>query len=328
MDAKSSELVQDDEGLICAFELAPLAAVGPEALKARELARPVWLHFNLADRRARDWLTEHGDLPGPTLDAFLDLDPHIHLQVLPEGLVAVLGDLSYGFDAGDDGFGTLAVYVDSRRMISGRRAALKAVDRLRRELLGGREVAAPIEMLEQLIECLTETFSGVVAKLEKSVEDAEDEVLAGSFKNQGPGLGRLRWLLARLRRHLSANRSALSALSSRHPPLCNAEQRQSLMQAIERLSGVAQDLELVQERARLLQEEIGRRLGEATGRNLYVLSILTTTLLPITLITGIFGMNLGGIPWATHPHGFAYVTMGIVSGVAVALFLLWRRQMF
>jgi zinc transporter len=213
-------------------------------------------------------------------------------------------------------------------MLSGRRPALKAVDRLRRELLGGLEVAAPIELFEQYIECLTETFSVVVAKLGKSVEDAEDEVLAGTFKDQGAALGRIRWLLARLRRHIGANRSALRALPTRLPLFCDAERRQSMGNAIDRLVGVAQDLELVQERARLLQEEIGRRLGEATGRNLYLLSMLTTTLLPITLITGIFGMNLGGIPWANHPHGFAYVTIGIVSGVAVALFLLWRRQVF
>jgi zinc transporter len=61
---------------------------------------------------------------------------------------------------------------------------------------------------------------------------------------------------------------------------------------------------------------------------LYLLSVLTTTLLPITLITGIFGMNLGGIPWADHPHGFAFVTFGILTGVAVGLFLFWRRRVF
>ena len=48
------------------------------------------------------------------------------------------------------------------------------------------------------------------------------------------------------------------------------------------------------ERSRLLQEELRSRLGEATNRNLYLLSVVTTALLPITLITGVFGMNVGG----------------------------------
>jgi zinc transporter len=327
METTSSALVPDDEGLICAFGLVPLSAIGPEVLSASDPVEPVWLHFNLVDGRARGWLAEHAQLPELALEAFLELDPHIHVQVLPDGLIAVLGDLSYDFDAGG-GFGTLEVYLDARRMISGRRQALKAVDRLRRELLGGLALESPIALFEHFVECLAETFAAVVAKLGKAVEDAEDEVLAGRFRDQGATLGRIRWLLARLRRHVGANRSALASLPARLPSFCSSERRHSLSHVIEHLVGVAQDLELVQERARLLQEEIGRRLGEATNRNIYLLSIVTTTLLPITLITGIFGMNLGGMPWANHPHGFAYVTLGIVTGVAVALFLLWRRQVF
>ena len=70
-----------------------------------------------------------------------------------------------------------------------------------------------------------------------------------------------------------------------------------LHRAIERLDRIALDLESVQERARLLQEEITGRTAEATNHNLYIVSLLTAIFLPITLITGIFGMNVGGVPW-------------------------------
>jgi zinc transporter len=80
----------------------------------------------------------------------------------------------------------------------------------------------------------------------------------------------------------------------------------------------------VQERARLLQEEIASNMNEATNRNLFVLSIATTTLLPITLITGIFGMNVRGLPFAEHPHGFYLVMLGIAATVVLALWLLRR----
>jgi hypothetical protein len=76
----------------------------------------------------------------------------------------------------------------------------------------------------------------------------------------------------------------------------------------------------------LVQEEIAGRLTEATNRNLFLLSIVTTTLLPITLITGIFGMNVGGLPWVKDPGGFWWV-MGVIGvGVVVTLALLRRRR--
>lgn len=80
------------------------------------------------------------------------------------------------------------------------------------------------------------------------------------------------------------------------------------------------------ERAKLLQEELASRLAESTGRNLYVLSILTAVLLPMTLITGIFGMNVAGLPGVHEPAAFWHVMLLVVaSGVVTLLGLIWRR---
>mgnify|MGYP000087721583 CR=1 FL=1 len=107
---------------------------------------------------------------------------------------------------------------------------------------------------------------------------------------------------------------------------CAAKPAPANCLAIERLDTVAQDLELVQERARLLQEEIAGQLSEATNRNLYMLSIVTTVMLPITLITGVFGMNVGGLPWLQDNLGFWNVML-LMGGTAVATLLVlhWKK---
>jgi zinc transporter len=80
------------------------------------------------------------------------------------------------------------------------------------------------------------------------------------------------------------------------------------------------------ERAKLLQEELASRLAESTGRNLYVLSILTAVLLPMTLVTGIFGMNVGGLPGLHGPGAFWWVMLLIFASGAVTLAaFFWRR---
>lgn len=99
-----------------------------------------------------------------------------------------------------------------------------------------------------------------------------------------------------------------------------------MRQAVEHLEAVGQDLELVQERARLLQEEVANLLNESTNRNLFLLSIVTTTLLPITLITGVFGMNVGGLPLVNHPHGFVWVMIVMIVSVIVIFVMLRRRR--
>ena len=56
------------------------------------------------------------------------------------------------------------------------------------------------------------------------------------------------------------------------------------------------------------------------------MSTVTTALLPITLITGIVGMNVGGLPGVGDPHGFRWVMMTILATVVISLVLILRRQ--
>ncbi len=321
MQQRTASLVADSHGLICAFGLAPLVPLEREALDRVAPERPIWLHFNLVDRRARDWLKEEGNLPETALEALLEDDAHVHVQTWPYGFVAVLRDLEHQTAGLQARFSTFAVYVDARRVISVRRHPLETFDRLRHELSTGFDLPSTVALFEHLVECLAETFEGLVDKLAGTVEEAEDTILAGHSKEQGTELRRARWLLARLRREARANRGAMVKLPAHLPAACGAERQQSLAAAIDRFAGVVQDLELVEDRARLMQEEIAGRLGEATNRNLYLLSIVSVALLPITLITGIFGMNVGGLPWLNDPHGFAHTMLiiGVAIGIALAL---------
>lgn len=317
--------VEDSEGLLCAFQLAPCRAFEGPAQRLIELDGPRWLHFSLLDNRARTFLEHCPQLPDEARSTLVEPSVRMHLQMLHESFVVVLGDLHHDFDADPDGFGVLRVFVSQDMMLTCREHRLTCVDRLRRRLTGGDVATTPLELFEELIRELVEGFARVSVNLSEVVDDAEDQILAGHVKDHRAELGRVRRLLARLRRHVNANRSALLPLPKRID-VGDAEQRLRLREAIELLDAVGQDLELVTERARLLQEEIAGRQGEATNRNLYLLSILTTTMLPITLITGIFGMNVGGLPFAISSHGFWSVMLLIIGTVLGTLLFLKRSR--
>ena len=99
-----------------------------------------------------------------------------------------------------------------------------------------------------------------------------------------------------------------------------------LQDLADRLAAHALDLEHMQEGARLLQEEQANRLAEITNRNLYFLAILTAIFLPMTLVTGVFGMNVAGMPGLTGNGSFWWVVLGLgVTGVGSLLLLRWKR---
>lgn len=317
--------IEDREGLLCAFQLAPGRPIEGSADQLAQLEVPRWLHFSLRDNRARTFLEHRAPVPEEARATLVEPSVRVHLQMLNDSFIVVLGDLHHDFDADPDGFGVLRVYVSRDLMLTCREHRLTCIDRLRQHLATEEIAANPFELFEQLIRELVEGFARVSVNLSDEVDDAEDQILAGHVKDHRAELGRVRRLLARLRRHVNANRSALLPLPKRLDML-DSEQRLGLREAIELLDSVGQDLELVTERARLLQEELAGRQGEATNRNLYLLSILTTTMLPITLITGIFGMNVGGLPFALSDHGFWSVVLLMIGTVLGTLLFLKRSR--
>jgi len=88
---------------------------------------------------------------------------------------------------------------------------------------------------------------------------------------------------------------------------------------------VLRDMQGLQERIKLLQEEVAANVQEANSRSLFVLTVVTVLALPINILTGLFGMNVGGVPLADAPHGFWVIVAVLAAFTAVAAWLALRR---
>ena len=124
-----------------------------------------------------------------------------------------------------------------------------------------------------------------------------------------------------MQRLMAPEPAALFRLLQRPPPWIADDDLQDLRQSSEEFSAVLTDMASLQERIKLLQEEIAAMINERNSRSLYTLTVFTVVALPINLIAGLFGMNVAGIPLAEHPHGFWMVValILVISGAA-----LWR----
>jgi zinc transporter len=321
----------DTRGLICGFQLRES---GTSEMLRWDLASdpnkgfegPVWLHFSLADVRAKKWISSCDRIPARAREILLDSDPHILLETTDRGFAGVLGDLHYEFDNDPDRLGVMRLYVDADLVITARLHPLKTVDQLRLELRRGLLVSSTLCLITRFVEDFADSVASVVMAQGDLVDGAEDHILKDRFLREAGNLGSVRRLLARLRRHINAQRNALAHQAHRPLPWWSENDISDLRSSIGRLEELALDLEAIQERARLLQEEIASRISEATNLNLYVVSLLTAIFLPLTLITGIFGMNVGGLPWLDDPSGFLWVSGAMALTLISSLVLLhWRR---
>lgn len=321
----------DNGGLICGFRLTggTVDTVTWQTMDGALAADDavIWLHLNLTDQRTRQWIAHSRILPPRAIEILLDADNHMRLESLGSSMIGVLGDLHHAFDADHSDVGVVRLYFDERRLITARREPLRATDLLRKALRsGGLQPTRAVDLVAELLNQLANAIDGVIGELNEAVDRVEDHILAGRTESEPADLGRVRRTAARLRRHLVPQRQALAGVLGRLPAWLGGEAGTELRQAAERLTAVGHDLDLVQERAQLLQGELSNRLQAITNRNLFALSVVTTIFLPMTLITGVFGMNVASLPGLETPGSFWWVVGGMVAVAAISLVLLhWRR---
>lgn len=154
----------------------------------------------------------------------------------------------------------------------------------------------------------------------------EDRILANRSVASRAELGTLRRTLVRLQRLLAPEPAALFRLLNRPPGWMSESDVGELQQAAEEFSAAINDSSALTERVRLIQEELAALNNEQTSRTLFVLTIVTVLALPINLVSGLFGMNVGGIPLTESGGGFTLIVLSLITLTGGLAWLAWRRR--
>jgi zinc transporter len=323
----------DDSGLVWGFLLGegarPAAIDAAAAIGRIEEPVPgqfVWLHFNLSNAASERWLRTHAKLGEDFYEMLHQGSRSTRIEIADDALIAVVNDVQHNFSFDSAEISTLWVHVTPSGVISARRKPLESIERLRQAVLNGAPLRSPVELLVHLLRDQADVLVNIVRDAVARVDTTEDQLLAGRLTRKREDLGALRRVLVRLQRLLAPEPAALFRLLQRPPAWVAMDDRQDLRQSTEEFTVVLSDLASLQERIKLLQEEIAAQVNEDNNRSLFLLTIVTVMALPINLIAGLLGMNVGGVPLARHAHGFWIVLGFTATFTAAVAWLLLRLQ--
>jgi len=324
----------DQRGLICGFVFSN-DGVG-QAIGADQalhwLSDPLqtqgfaWLHFNLSQVSTEKWLRQHLNLSSVFYETLREASRSTRVELDDGTLVAVVNDVHYDFSFEPSDISTLWLSVSEKLIVSARMQPLRSVDRLRDAVRRGVPMTSSVALLVHLMHDQGDVLANIVREITTRIDTIEDKLLAGRLETKRADLGISRRLLVRLQRLLAPEPAALFRLLKKPPPWIREADIEDLHQSSEEFNVALSDMAALQERIKLLQEEIAGRVAEANNRSLFVLTVVTVMALPINIIAGLLGMNVGGIPLADHPAGFWIVVAVIVSFTAVAAWIVFRKD--
>jgi Mg2+ and Co2+ transporter CorA len=179
-------------------------------------------------------------------------------------------------------------------------------------------------LFEGLLVAVADSLGQATHKIAGQLDQIEDRVLSERLSDESAALLRLRRGMSRHGRLMQAAHGLLEQLDQHRTESALPAYRDLCLRVRQRVGSFHADLHLQAERARLLQEEMASQLVSATNRNLFILTIVTTVLLPPAFVTGFFGMNTKGLPFGDSDNGTFYAAI-LCALAALLVYLLIRR---
>jgi zinc transporter len=313
-------------GLIHALKLTQLGSAGAVELTAD--ADATWLHFDAGDPETRRWLLSEGGLSPIAAGALTTDETRPRVLRRGDNLVLTLRGVNRLPGAEAEDMVSLRIWTNGSRLISARLRPLQSTERLVDELLQGEGANTIPDLLVDWVEYVVDDMADSIVDLELDVARAEAAIDEGDPTSTRQSIIALRKRALQFRRYMAPQREALTRLSAETPTWLNEYHRVRLRDIADRLMRYIEDLDQVRDRAILAQEELAARLADDMNRKTYVFTIVAVLFLPLGFLTGLLGVNVGGVPGLDEPHAFNYL-MASCGAIILALLLCfkWQRWM-
>jgi zinc transporter len=320
---------ENSEGLIGAYILDGAGGgkqIGWEEIETWKAKQGVlWIHLNYSIPKVQEWLYEQSDLDEVICDALTEEDSRPRCTPFQEGLLLGLRGVNLNPGADPDDMVGIRIWFEKDRIISTRKRKVLSVVDIHEAIGQGNGPESISEFLVMITGRMMERMQQVIDDLEDAVADVEDQVLTSENHQLRSQLAALRRQAISLRRYLSPQREALSRLLTEKVVWLEERDRIRLREVYDQLIRHIEDLDEARDRAAVTQEQLINSLSEQMNNKMYILSIVAAIFLPLGFLTGLLGINVGGIPGAQSNLGFAVFVL-LLAGVVVFQIWLFKKK--
>ncbi len=284
----------------------------------------LWIHLDSTIKEAPSWLKEKSGLTALTCDTLLDRETRPRNIQTDDGLLVILRGVNCNPGAEPDDMVAIRMLFTDQRIISMRFRIVRAIQDMRNNIEAGTGPCSAAEFLVMVAERIADRMGDVVSELDDNVGALEDSVTTADSHELRSQLADLRRTSISLRRYIAPQRDVLARLLIDRIGWLTDANRAHLREVAERTARFVDDIDSARERATVTQEELNNRLSEQMNKAMYLLSIVAAIFLPLGLLTGLLGINVGGIPGAEFKWAFAVVT-AILFLIGIGL-ILWFKK--
>jgi len=312
--------------ILFSYRLDSKGGVSPvDASEAMAGEDPAWVHLDSNHEGAREWLENHLDLDEHHVNALLDDETRPRALKDKDAALILLRGVNLNTNSDPEDMVTLRIFVDARRIVTLRGRQLKAASDLKADLEHELKPMTTGGVLCRLLYFLLARTSPVLEALDDHLDLTEEKIIEQADSSLRSEINSIRRQAILFRRYIAPQREAIYQIKHLGLSWLNEENYEHLVESHNHVQRQVEDLDAIRERAQIVKDELANILSDRMNKNTFVLTIVAAVFLPISFLTGLLGVNVGGIPGSDYGQAF-WVFCGVIIVVVMLQILLFKRM--
>lgn len=285
-----------------------------------------WIHLNRLAEDAERSLQSVATPDAWIMNALLQADTRPRIVPHDNGYLLNLRGVNLNPGANPEDMVSIRMWATEHYAITTRSSRILAAEDIRDRMRAGKGPRSTGELIASLARRLVSRIGPVVASFDEQVDELEDQFLRQSSPTSKTGISQFRRKVLTLRRYLAPQREAMAGFTREESGFLSTDDRNSLRDTQDTLMRLTEDLDLIRDRALLLQEQVVEEHAVAMNDRLFVLAVISIIFLPLGFVTGLFGVNVGGMPGVDNRFAFAILCTGTLVISCLILWYIWRKK--
>lgn len=286
----------------------------------------LWVHLDRSDPHVHGWLKQRSDMPPLAAEMLLAEETRPRSATFRDGLAVTLRGVNLNPGSDPEDMVSLRMWVQENAVVTMRARRLMAVQDAQTDIADGHGPRNAGDILITIGNKLVDRMGPVIDDMGDVVDGLEDELLTTESREIRSKLRDTRRLAIKLRRYLAPQRDALARLQQDAPSWLGDSHKLRLRETTDRVLRIVEELDEMRERAAVIQDELMSRISEQMNRTMYVLTVVASILMPLSFVTGLLGINVGGIPGAESKLGFLAVIVGLALFGILQVYIFKRLK--
>ena len=284
----------------------------------------LWMHLCRNTPGVYEWLQDRVGIPEPTAELLTSDETRPRAFREGNAIVATLRGINFNPGAQPEDMISMQVWSDGKRLITLRRHPLQTPRRVLAQIDRGAGPGDAGAIITALTEAMVARMNASIVDMNLHIDELEAQDMDDDPEEMLQKIATIRRNCLGLQRHMGPQHVALEAISREAPPWFEDHDRREIAETIDRLRRYLDDIDVSKESAVVLMDELRTRALASNERATYMLTIVAGIFLPLGFLTGLLGINVGGMPGTNDGDAFWWVAAACLA-IIVVLLAIFRR---